>query len=158
MERISKKHKLGIIHLMIKGVVYLIRKPIFLFSIFFSLLLTGCGLKTQTLNEFYDNELSNISKIVILNGNTGEKKSTVDKERINTFLAEIKNIKFIPEENQEDRDGFNYSISLFDENKKTFQFGPTFVNENYYYTNPDIHPIIDNFYESLKENSSKADS
>ncbi|MFJ7730783.1 hypothetical protein ACIQXF_02695 [Lysinibacillus sp. NPDC097231] len=66
------------------------------------------------------------------------------------FFSEIKNIQFIPEENQVDRSGFRYSIALYQDEKITFSFSLNEVNGNYYYTEPDIYPIIDDFYESLE--------
>ncbi|WP_245827602.1 hypothetical protein [Paenisporosarcina indica] len=68
---------------------------------------------------------------------------------IKDFLKQIKDIKFIPEENQEKREGWRYSITLFQDDEQTFQFGLTEVNDHYYYTEPDIHPIVDDFYKNL---------
>lgn len=113
--------------------------------------ITGCGLETKTFIEFYEGDLRDVSQVVIVDGNTGEHKTVTDKDVIDSFLNEIRDIKFIPEENQEDSDGFNYSINLFEDNEKTFQFGPTQVNENYYYTEPDIYPILHDFYEEHQE-------
>lgn len=117
---------------------------------FIMLVLPGCGLKTKTLPEFYEKDLDEVTKIVIVDGSTGYKKVVTDSAVIKEFLDSIKDIKFIPEENQEkDRVGWRYSINLFQSNDETFQFGLTEVNENYYYTEPDIHPIVDTFYQSL---------
>jgi hypothetical protein len=113
------------------------------------IVLTGCGLETKTLPQFYDEDLSEVTKIVIFDGNTGYKKTIEDKKAINDFLDDIKDIKFIPDENQESRDGFNYAITLYENEKETFQFGLTQVNDHYYHTEPDIFPIVDKFYTTL---------
>lgn len=113
------------------------------------LITTGCGLETKTIPEFYEKNLDEITKIVIVDGSTGYKKTITDSLVIKEFLDKIKDIKFIPEKNQEDRVGWRYSITLFEDKVETFQFGLTQVNEHYYYTNPDIHPIVDDFYKSL---------
>ena len=68
---------------------------------------------------------------------------------IKGFLSELKGIKFIPEENQEKREGWRFSITLYQDNKRTFQFGLTEINDNYYYTEPDIYPIVDDFYKKF---------
>ncbi len=120
--------------------------PLFLFIF----LLAGCVLETKTLPEFYEEELEDVTKITIIDGSTGYKKVINDKKVIDDFLSEIKNIRFIPEENQEDRSGFRYSIALYQDEKITFSFSLNEVNGNYYYTEPDIYPIIDDFYESLE--------
>lgn len=113
------------------------------------LITTGCGLETKTIPEFYEKNLDEITKIVIVDGSTGYKKTITDSLVIKEFLDKIKDIKFIPEKNQEDRVGWRYSITFFQDKVETFQFGLTQVNEHYYYTNPDIHPIVDDFYKSL---------
>ncbi|MED4206832.1 hypothetical protein [Neobacillus mesonae] len=113
-------------------------------------LLSGCGLETKTLPEFYETDLDDITKIQILDGSTGYKKVINDKKVIEDFLGEIKKIKFIPEENQEDRIGFRYTIAFFEGEKITFSFTLNKVRDNYYYTDPDIHPIVDDFYKKLE--------
>ena len=114
------------------------------------LILAGCGLKTKLLSQFYEKELENVNKVVIVDGSNGSKKTIKDPVVIGEFLNKIKNIKFIPEKNQDKRVGWRYSITLFQKGEEPFQFTPTEVNENYYYTEPDIHPIVDEFYKDLK--------
>ncbi|MDF2946523.1 MAG: hypothetical protein K0S51_1202 [Bacillales bacterium] len=117
--------------------------------VIFLILLSGCGLETKTLHEFYGKDLNDVTKIEILDGSTGHKKNITDKIAINDFLREIKDIKFIPEENQEDRKGFRYSINLFQGEETTFSFSLNEINDNNYYTEPDIYPIIDSIYKKL---------
>jgi len=111
--------------------------------------LTGCGLKTKTLSQFYEKGLDKVTKILIVDGTSGHEKTITDHEVIKGFLKQIKDIKFIPEENQEKREGWRYSITLFQDDEQTFQFGLTQVNDDYYYTEPDMHPIVDDFYKNL---------
>ena len=113
------------------------------------IVLTGCGLETKTLPQFYDGDLSKVTKIVIFDGNTGYKKTIENKKVIDDFLDDIKDIKFVPDENQEPRDGFNYSIVLYQNEEETFQFGLTQVNDHYYHTEPNNFPIVDEFYTNL---------
>lgn len=114
------------------------------------LILVGCGgLETKTIPDFYEKNLGDVSQITIFDGNTGYEKVVTDKSVIEDFLRNIEGIKFIPDENQEARDGFNYSITFFEGAKETFQFSLTKVGEHYYHTEPNSHPIVDDFYESL---------
>ncbi|CEG25666.1 hypothetical protein [Bacillus sp. B-jedd] len=114
-----------------------------------ALMLAGCGLETKTLPEFYGKDLDEVSKIVIWDGSTGYKKKITDKAMIDKFLNTINEIKFIPEENQEKRVGWRYSINLYEKDKRTLQFTLNEVDGHYYYTEPDIHPIVDEFYKNL---------
>ncbi|GGB44463.1 hypothetical protein [Fictibacillus barbaricus] len=125
------------------------KNHILVFSFFLIFLKTGCGLETKTLPQFYEKDLADVSKIVIVDGNTGYKKTITDNIIIEDFLGDIKDIKFILDENQKARDGFIYSITLFQDDEETFQFGLTQVNDYYYHTEPDIYPIVDEFYTDL---------
>ncbi|MCY9550070.1 hypothetical protein [Lysinibacillus xylanilyticus] len=116
----------------------------------FIVLLTGCGLETKTLTEFYKNDLEDVTKIQVQDGGTGYSKITTDKKVIDEFLSEIKDVQFIPEENQEDRAGFLYSITLYEDEQMTFIFTENEVTDYYYYTEPGIYPIVDSFYKNLK--------
>ena len=116
----------------------------------FIVLLTGCGLETKTFTEFYKNDLEEVTKIQVQDGNTGYSKIITDKKVIGEFLSEIKDVQFIPEKNQEDRAGFLYAITLYEGEQMTFIFTENEVTDYYYYTEPDIYPIIDSFYKNLK--------
>lgn len=116
----------------------------------FIVLLTGCELETKTLTEFYKNDLEEVTKIQIQDGSTGYSKIITDKKVIGDFLSEIKDVQFLPEENQEDRAGFLYAITLYEGEQMTFIFTENEVTDYYYYTEPDIYPIVDSFYKNLK--------
>lgn len=119
-------------------------------AFFVLILLTGCGLKTTTIEKQYNGNLDKVSKIEILDGNTGESVSTKDKKQIQAFITEIKGVEFIPDEDQSKRDGFNYSITFYQDDDKKFQFGLNQLENNYYHTDPDIKPTIEQFFESIK--------
>ena len=111
--------------------------------------LTGCGLETQTLTEFYPKELKDVTKITLVDGSTGNEKTITDQKGVKEFLAKIKDIEFIPDQNQEKRTGWRYSISLYQKSERTFQFTLNEVDGHYYHTKPDLYPIVNTFYENL---------
>ncbi|WP_210470991.1 hypothetical protein [Sporosarcina sp. 6E9] len=115
------------------------------------LLLSGCGLETKTFGEFYERDLNDVSKIEIVDGSTGYEVATTDYEKIQDFIGEIKDVQFIPDDDQGKRDGFRYSITLFENDVRTFQFGDTHINGNYYHTEPDIYPIVDRFFTTIEQ-------
>ena len=115
-----------------------------------SWLLTACSAKTQSLEAFYKEAgIENVDKIVILDGSTGYKKTLTDMKQINEFLALIKDIEFSPQDNQEQRDGFLYSIKLY-EGEAQFNFSLNQIGDTYYNTEPNIDPIVDGYYKSLE--------
>ncbi|MCH1626709.1 hypothetical protein [Fredinandcohnia quinoae] len=129
------------------------RRVGFVIFIVMSFVLVGCieksqSIETKTLTEFYEKNLDDVNKIVIMHG-SGDKKIVNDSAKIKDILVKIKDIKFIPEENQEGRVGWLYSVALYVDDEETFKFLPSKVNDNYYYTEPEMIPIIDDFYKSL---------
>lgn len=113
-------------------------------------LLVGCSnLKTETFKQLYKKDLNNVSKIEILNGTTGEKKSIIDKTVINKFLDEMKDIKFVPDRDQSDRKGYRYSVTLYDKNGKSFSFTSTEFNGHYYHSDNDVIKAMDNLFHGI---------
>lgn len=106
--------------------------------------------KTQTLETIYKNaKIENIDKVVIQDGSTGASKSITRQEQINDFIALIKDIKYTPQDNQETRVGWRYGITLFD-NERKFKFTLSEIDNTYYDSNPDIYPIVENYYKQLE--------
>jgi hypothetical protein len=117
------------------------------------LMLSACNdEKPKTMVDFYEGELSNVSKIVLRDGSTGFTKTVTDKSMIDSFINEVEEVKFIRDENQEERYGFRYAIKLFEENKLTFSVTLNKINDTYYKTNPDIFPFVDVLYQSIDDN------
>lgn len=127
------------------------KKSSFLILLLSLFLVTACtNGKKQTLEEFYsDAQIEKIDKVIIQDGSTGASKVITMQEQIAEFLTLIKDIEFTPQDNQEKRDGWRYGITLFD-GKKEFKFTLSEIDDIYYDSNPDIHPIVDNYYKQLE--------
>lgn len=76
-------------------------------------------------------------------------KTIIRQEQINDFIALIKDIKYTPQDNQETRVGWRYGITLFD-NERKFKFTLSEIDNTYYDSNPDIYPIVENYYKHLE--------
>ena len=130
----------------------LTRKSLFLVMFASILILSACtngNGKTQSLEEFYkDEKMEHIETVVIQDGSTGASKTIINHEQIDEFLALVNEIEFTPQENQEKRDGWRYGLTLFD-GEKEFKFTLEHINNTYYDSNPDIHPIVDTYYKQL---------
>ena len=113
------------------------------------LLLSACSNgKTQSLEEFYkDAKIENVDKVIIQDGSTGATKTITNQEQINEFLTLIKEIELTPQDNQRDAKGWLYGIILYDDEKE-FLFTNQ-INNTYYDSTPDIHPIVENYYKQL---------
>lgn len=113
-------------------------------------LLTSCAPETTTIEDTYNGDLHKVTKIEVLDGNTGDSTSTKEINQIETFINEIKDVRFIPDNDQSKRDGFHYSITFYQGEEQKFQFGVNQIDDRYYYTDPDIKPIVEQFYKSLQ--------
>ncbi len=127
------------------------KKYLFLVTIVSLLLLSACtNGKTQSLEGFYkDAKLENIDKVIIQDGSTGASKTITNLEQIGEFLSMINKIEYTPQDNQAERSGWRYGIALFD-GEKSFKFTLNQIENTYYDSNPDIHPIVDNYYKQLE--------
>ena len=141
--------RLIIIECIVGGV--LMKKNLVLILMFSLFVLSACtGAKTHSLGEFYkDAKIRNIDKVIIQNGSTGASKVITEQEEIDEFLSLTKDIEFTPQDNQEKRVGWRYGIILFD-NEREFKFTLSEIGDTYYDTNPDIHPVVDNYYKQLE--------
>lgn len=125
-------------------------KHLFVMSlVILTVLLVGCRSEVETLTSLYDGEMGDLTKIEIRNGNTGKQKVIDDEVVIEAFIADIKDVRFILSEKQQPRDGFNYTITLYESHKNVFAFNLTKVKDRYYYTEPSLLPIVDAFYRNL---------
>lgn len=126
------------------------KKSMFLMLFVILFLLSACSNeKTQTLEDFYkDAKIEKVHKVIIQDGSTGYSKTITKHEQISEFLDLIKNIKFTPQDNQEKSVGWRYSIALFD-GEKEFKFTLHQIGNTYYDSNPDILPIVENYYKQL---------
>ena len=123
-----------------------------LFILFASLVIlsacTDTKGKTQTLQQFYkDANIENIDKVIIQHG-SGVSKTITNQEQIDAFLVLINEIVFTPQEDQEGGVGWAYRITLSDGTKE-FDFTLNHINDTYYDSNPEIFPIVDNYYKQL---------
>lgn len=126
------------------------KKILFLILLISLFLVSACtNGKTQSLEAFYkDAKIDKIDKVIIQDGSTGASKTITKQEQINDFVSLIKDIKFSPQDNQEHRVGWRYGITLFD-SEREFKFKLSEIDNTYYDSNPDIYPIVENYYKQL---------
>ncbi|MFB7160323.1 hypothetical protein [Lysinibacillus sp. NPDC056232] len=127
------------------------KKILFLILLVSLFLVSACTNEgTQSLEAFYkDSKIESIDKVVIQDGSTGASKTITKQEQINEFISLIKDIKFTPQDNQEKLIGWRYGITLFD-SEREFNFTLSEINNTYYDSNPDIYPIVENYYKQLE--------
>ena len=127
------------------------KKSLFLILLISLFLVSACtDGKTQSLEGFYkDAKIENVNKVIIQDGSTGASKTITKQEQIDEFLSLIKDIEFTPQDNQEKRKGWRYGVALFD-GEREFKFTLSEIGNTYYDSNPDIHPIVENYYKQLE--------
>ena len=113
------------------------------------LLLFGCGLETQTLSQFHEGNFDEITRVTIIDGSTGFRKTVIEEEVVEDFIGKVQDTKFIPLENQSDRVGTLYSVVFYEGEEEVLAFTPNSVKDDYYRTEPDIIPVLKEFYQNL---------
>jgi hypothetical protein len=118
--------------------------------VFISLfLIVGCQSEVQheamTFREIYPANLSDVTKIEIRHGG-GELKTISDVEIINDWLYSIEKISFEPDENQEGRVGYTYSVKIFEERDVKMYFDTSKINDFYYVPNNQIMERIEHLF------------
>ncbi|MCU6713017.1 hypothetical protein M6D81_30385 [Paenibacillus sp. J5C_2022] len=105
------------------------------------------GITPTSISEQYPGQLSLVDKIILLDGSTGETKTVEDKSAIQGWLNRIKLITLYPDENQEDRSGFRFRISLYEGESKKLGFIATAINGVYYQPNEQLYEYIRSLFE-----------
>jgi len=120
---------------------------ILLFIIIFA---SGCTVaddESQKLRELYPGDILLVDQLEVTNGSSGEKKIYNDTKQIQDWLKSIQDIEFIPSSDQSKKDGFLYSVDLFEANNKKMSFTTNYFNGKYYETNEILTDSIKNFFE-----------
>ena len=127
------------------------KRFLFLIVLLCLLVTSACSnTKTKSLEEIYkDSEIEELDKVILQDGTTGASKTISEQSEITKFLSLIKDIAFTPQANQEKGVGWRYRITL-DDGDKEFKFTTNKIGDTYYDSNPDILPIVDDYYKQSK--------
>ena len=82
----------------------------------------------RSFDSFLGNKINKITKVSMMNGNTGVKVSTTDKSEIKQLIGFIDNRKYTKSFNQRRKVGYNYSMILYVGDKEVltmWNFGET---------------------------------
>ncbi|WP_211748649.1 hypothetical protein [Paenibacillus sp. Marseille-Q4541] len=121
---------------------------------FLVIVITGCANKPNpvflneiSLSEAYPGNISEIDKIELLDGSSGERKVIEEQVVIEQWISKIKDIELTPDDNQEGRVGYVYGISLYEGDEIKLGFIPNQINEIYYKTNTEFTELIRALFE-----------
>ena len=125
---------------------------LYLLLIFINLIFVigGCSnYDEKTIEQVLEKEgFTNVEEIIITNGGTGEMKTITNETQIEELLSLINDVTLYKDANQEDRDGFLYTL-LFKEGNKKLSISNKMVHDTYYTTDPNLANILKPFYEQL---------
>lgn len=137
-------------------------KKIFIFLIIIICIVLGVlkynEMKTPyvaSFKEFYSKDVSNIIKIEICNGSTGEDRYITKKEQIVKFIEFFSQLKFEKMKEQSDSVGWSYSITFFENNEEIFSailIGDRIFSINlirYEVDSDSVYEIIENFFNNI---------
>lgn len=104
-------------------------------------------LDTTTLENEYPGDISNVDKIELVDGTSGERIRIEDKGIIQEWLRQMKNIELEPDDNQEGRVGYLFRTILYEGDMKKFEFLPDEMKRVYYEHNEKFEGPIRSFFE-----------
>lgn len=105
-------------------------------------------LNPTTIANLYSGDISNVDKIILVDGSTGERLSVMDNDQVTKILGLIKDETIIPEENQEGSVGYRFRVLLYENEELTMDFIPNQVQGIYYKSNEKLNR---NLKEVLKK-------
>ena len=133
-------------------------KGLFLIPLFLILfVITACSsqeepreieLKPYTLADLAKMDFTNVDKIKIKSGETGEEKTVEDKEQISTFMKNMENAYFTPDVNQEKRTEWSYMVTFYEGGKKVLEFYPNFIDDIYFKPDEKVIANIEGLFNS----------
>lgn len=121
-----------------------------LFMMFIIIVASGCTVaddEPKKLRELYPGNILHVDHLSLTNGSSGEKKSVRDAVQIQEWLESIHDLELIPSSDQSKRDGFLYSIDLFEGDDKKMSFTTNSVDGKYYIASPILTDSIKVFFE-----------
>lgn len=117
-------------------------------------LVPGCQSKPESLplrplslSEVYPGDILQVDKVILADGSTGARRVIEDRQQIAEWITRIKDIKLTPDQNQEDRTGFMFGISLYEGEEKKLGFIPNLIQGVYYKPNSEFEGYIRAFFE-----------
>lgn len=133
-------------------------KGLFLIPLFLILfVITACSsqeepreieLKPYTLADLAKKDFTNVDRITIKSGETGEEKTFEDKEQISTFMKKMEDAYFTPDINQEKRTGWTYMVTFYEGGKKVLEFYQNFIDDIYFKPDEKVITNIEELFNS----------
>lgn len=100
-----------------------------------------------TIANLYSGDISNVDKIILVDGSTGERLSVMDNDQVTKILGLIKDETIIPEENQEGSVGYRFRVLLYENEELTMDFIPNQVQGIYYKSNEKLNRNLKELFE-----------
>ncbi|WP_054024008.1 hypothetical protein [Bacillus sp. FJAT-28004] len=125
----------------------MIRMSLLLLILLFA---SGCAEtnnESQSLSDFYSGDILFVDYLEITNGSTEDKRAYHDVKQIQDWLTSIQDISFIPASDQSKRDGFRYSVALFEGDQQKLSFTTNSVGHKYFVTDPRLVEAINVLFE-----------
>ncbi|MDQ0112466.1 hypothetical protein [Paenibacillus harenae] len=130
----------------------LLRKWMIVLMLMIAVVVSGCTAEANndepvSLGLLYPGEIEHVDRMEVMSGSTGEKKMYDDAEQVQSWLKSIEDIELIVSPDQSKKDGFLYSVLLFEGDKKTMGFTPNLIDGKYYETDERVVEAIEVLFE-----------
>ena len=113
----------------------MIGRNIFLLLLVGILLATGCTAQETTIEQITNADLNDITKIVFIDGTTGEQIETEHQLKIHEFTVYLRGFMLRKSEEQVDLSGYPWAADLYQDDEIAFRvtfLSPLNINGTYY--------------------------
>ncbi|MEF2966287.1 hypothetical protein V3851_10635 [Paenibacillus sp. M1] len=122
------------------------------------LVLAGCGKPAEPepeptvkkLYELYPGDIGKADYAEIRSGSTGRLVKISDQAVIRSWINEIRDFDIVPDPNQEDRTGYLYAVSLYENDEAKLSFTTSSIGGYYYIFNEDLKEKIEALFNSAR--------
>lgn len=105
--------------------------------------------QTKTFAQMYPAELADVTQLEIRRGD-GEIIMITDLQLIRNLFQQIKDLPFVPDEDQDGAVGFLYDVKIYEQNELTFSFTTNKINGYYYKSNEKVNSALEQLFEEEK--------
>lgn len=116
------------------------------------LLLAGCRARERDFSQFYSGDNNNVTRLIMLDGNTGEMREVTDQEEIQAFFDMLETTAFMMQKDHTQRLGYLYWVDIYEDGQAvlriTFTEETARINGVYYLLDNNVRGELNQLYNS----------
>lgn len=115
-------------------------------------LLVGCRARERDFSQFYSGDNDNVTRLIMLDGNSGEMREINNQEEIQAFFDMLETTAFMMAKDHTPRLGFLYWVDIYEDGEAvlrlTFTEDTARINGVYYLMDNNVRAELNQLYNS----------